>query len=245
MAAYTTWTKVQQLYPRADDVEAVGANQTALIAAKQNLFHSFIRHIHKNDLTTIDEAVSEAVALLIVDELRRRAQTDDDERSVEVSYPHFKGITSPEGAGAHALIHAIREGWIVLTQDKADKDLEYPEVTAAAGNTSTGTVECYLPHEYKSDRIDTFTIKCTTGGRVDVATAVFSVYQNYGATPIGTGLAASGAWAHITNELYIRFLDTALTGAMFVVNDTWTIVAVPPTNPSRSAGPSEYGVYLG
>jgi hypothetical protein len=245
MAAYTTWTKVVQLYPRAGDVESVSGNQTALIAAKQNLFHSFIRHIHKNDLTTIDECVSEAVALLIVDELRRRAQTDDDERSVEVNYPHYKGITTPEGAGAHALIHAIRDGAIVLTQDKSDKDVLYPAVTPATGNTSVGTVECYLPHEYKSDRIDTFTIKCTTGGRVDVATAIFSVYQNFGATPIGMGLAASEAWTHISNELYVRFVDTALTGAMFVVNDTWTIVAVPPTNPSRSTGPTEYGSYLG
>lgn len=246
MAAYTTWAKVVALYPRASDVEPDSADQTALIASYSNLFHSFIRQIHKSDLTgTLDEAVTQAVALLIVDELRRRAQTDDDERNVEVSYEHYKGITSQEGAAAHSLIDSIRRGAIVLTQDKADRDIHYPEVTPGSGNTSTGAIDCYLPHEYKSDRTDTFTLKCTTAGRVDAETARFSCYMNYNATAIETDITPSTEWTHITNELYVRFRDTALTGAMFVLNETWTIVAVPPTAEAQSSGPREFDVYLG
>ena len=82
MASYTTWQKVVDLYPRAADVESDSDNQTALIVAKSNLFHSFIRGIHKDDLTSpYDEPVKEAVALLVVDELRRRTQTDDERGS--------------------------------------------------------------------------------------------------------------------------------------------------------------------
>lgn len=244
MASYTTWAKVVELYPRAADVEADSADQTALITAYSGLFHSFIRHIHKADLTSpYDTAVSEAVALLIVDHLRRRAQTDDDERAVTVEYEHYKGITTPEGAAAHATIDSIRRGALVLAQDDSEHDLHYPEVIATSGNTSVGTVQVYLPHEYKSDRSDTIRIVCSTSGRVDDGTAAFSWYLNYNATAVGSGIACSDDWTHLQNELYIRFVDTALTSNSFVATDSWTVTVKPSTNPARASGPRQADVY--
>lgn len=240
---YTTWGKVIDLWPRAGDVEKFDADQTAIITAKCNLFQSYIRLIHKEDLTSpYDEIVKMTVTNLVIDELKTRNITDDAEL-IEVEYDHFKGLVTKHGAAAHSTIDAIRRGAVVLGQDTAEHDVHHPRAIAASGNTSAGTVEVYLPHEYKSDRSDEYLIKITTAGRVDDSTAIFEVYVNNNATASSTGNTCGTGWSHLANELYIRFLDQAQTADQFVLNDTWTITVHPTTGESRTTSPKNFDFY--
>ena len=242
---YTTWAQVLDLWPRASQVEKFDANQTALITAKCNLFQSYIRLIHKEDLLSpYDEIVKMTVANLVIDELKTRNVTDDSEL-IDVEYDHFMGRVTKHGAAAHSTIDAIRRGAVVLGQDTAAHDVHHPRAIPASGNTSAGKVEVYLPHEYKSDAADEYLIKISTAGRVDDADATFDVFVNNNATAASTGNTCGSAWAHLGYELYVRFLDQAQTADQFVINNTWTITVHPSTTESRTTSPRTFDLYAG
>jgi len=238
---YTTWAQVLDLWPRADQVEKFTANQTALITAKCNLFQSYIRLIHKEDLLSpYDEIVKMTVANLVIDELKTRNITDDSEL-IDVEYDHFMGRVTRNGAAAHSTIDAIRRGSVVLGQDTAAHDVHHPRAIPASGNTSAGKVEVYLPHEYKSDQSDEYLIKISTAGRVDDGDALFDVYVNNNATASSTGNTCGTGWGHLGNELYIRFLDQAQSADQY----TWTITVHPTTGESRTTSPRNFDFYVG
>ena len=245
MATYTTWQKVVDMFKLAADVESVGASQTALITAKSNLFQGYIRMIHKEDLTgTLDEIVTMTVANLVAEELKGRCATDDSEW-LDVDYEHFKGRVTRFGAAAHSTIDAIRRGAIVLTQDVAERDLLHPTPIPGSANTSTGKVECYLPHEYKASTVNTYLMKITTAGRVDDGTAKYSVYVNNNVTAASTGNTCSDSWVELGYELYVRFRDGDQSGNEFILNDTFTVTGYPPLSSARTTGPYNLEFFSG
>lgn len=245
MASYTTWQKVVDLFPLAANVESDTGNQTTLITDKSNLFQTFIRGIHKEDLTSpYDEPVKMAVAYLVIDELKKRRISDDSELEF-VQFDHIAGKFTDAGVMAHSIIQGVVKGSIVLSQDDTVSDSQSPHTIPGSSNTSAGKTKALLPHEYKSNTVDTFLIKITTAGRVDAETAVFSWYLNNNATAIGTGVKCTTTPIHLRNELYVYFQDAALTGEQFAIDDTWTITAIPPLAQTRTQSPYNFEVFSG
>ena len=244
MAAYTTWAKVLELYPPADDVEPTSGDQTQLIADMSDLFQGYIRGIHKDDLTTVDSIVNRTVALLCINELRGRRATGSGEREF-VEFPHFGGDLFAQGREAHGYIASIRSGAFVLQQDVAGHDVTHPEVIPASGNSGAGTVEAHLPHEWKDNRSARITIKVTTAGRVDDEDMRYSWYRDNSATESGSDATPSADWVHLEHELYLRFKDPAQTGESFAANDVYTLDVYPPDTAAQSTGPTEIATYLG
>jgi hypothetical protein len=80
---------------------------------------------------------------------------------------------------------------------------------------------------------------------VDDGTARFRVnFQNDAASPLATSLVPTTFPVHIRNELYLSFRDSALAGASFVINNTWTVTAYPAETNSRGRGPKEVNLFL-
>ena len=242
--SYTTWAKVTSLYELADDIEPdVSTNQADLITAKSDEFHAYIRKLHKADLTApLDEIVKLAVAHLVVEELRQRRHSDDDELEL-AEFPHITGKFTSNGLQAHGIIAGILRGHIVLTQDHAQLDVHKPEPVTIT-NAGGGRIETVLPYTYTGDGVDIYRIKCTTAGRADDGSAVFSVWCNEDAVSVAT-ISASTGLTSLGEGLYIRFLDAATTGDSFDVNDEWTVTALPEHGARQTPGPRQLEFYSG
>ncbi len=239
---YTTWAKVLELYKRADDVEPAGADQTALMEEMTQMFQGYIRHLHKNDLTTVDAIVNKAVAHLCIEELRTRVATNLNERTA-ATFDHISGMFFPEGIKAHSLIDSIRQKKYVLVQDATAHDVHNPEVLPAAGNTGAGIIRVYLPHEWKEEEGAVFKLECTTSGRVDDATARFSIERDNEATDSTTDATPSVDWAHIVSELYWRAFDDSDSGNSFVSTDTWSFTVFAPGAVVQTTGPRQVNFF--
>ncbi len=242
---YCDWAKVLSVYSVASQVESNGANQTALIEAKSEQVAALLRPLSGTDLESpYDEGVKLATAYLVQGELERRRLVEGHELT-EARFDHITGEFTSGELAAHAIIQSYRRGEMVLRQCATGKDIHHPDVVLGASNTSVGRVECYLPHEYKSDRTDEWLIKCTTGGRVDDGDARFSIYKNNNATAEASDVVPQEEWYHLGNELYVRWRDTALSSASWVQNDTWAVTARPMTAEARDPGPRTFEMYSG
>lgn len=203
----------------------------------------YLRAITTRDLESpYDEAVAMATAYLVAGELERR-RLGDDTQLTEMEFDHAAGKFTSSEQAAHSIIQSYLRGNIVLRQSASDRDVTRPDVAPASGNGSVGKIEAYLPHEYQSNKADTWILKCTTAGRVADSTAKFSVFLNYGATAVSTDVTASDSQTHLGNELYVRFRDMALTANSFDVNDEWTIKAYPSSSETRTGGIRELNFY--
>lgn len=244
MPTYTTWAKILELYPRAADVEATGGDQTQLIDDMSELFHGYIRHLHKYDLTTVDKIVDRAVALLCINELKTRRGGNLAEREV-ASFDHISGLFFAEGIEAHGYIDSIRQGKYTLSQDAHQHDVHNPEVLPASGNTGVGNIKIWLPIEWKDDQIAYFEMKCTTAGRVDDEDARFSIFRDNDATAISTDVTPPTDWTEIVDKLYWRSWDDSDSGNSFEVDDVWTFTVFPSTAVAQGGKAGQVEFYAG
>ena len=241
---YTTWPKVLSLYPTAADIESVGAEQTKLIQAKSDEFHSYIRARHKADLESTgdvdkpyDELVMKCVANLVIEDLRQRRISDDSELEL-ATFPHITGKFTNQGLQAHGIIAGIIAGKIVLAQDHAEVDVNAPEAVVVT-KVGPGRIQVLLPTRYDSLTVDVHRIRITTAGRADAATARFTHWVNENAVSVTTDCIVDGGAYHLGANLYAKFSDVAPTADSFNTGDEWMITAVPDTVQRQAGGPRQ------
>lgn len=246
-AEYCTWDDVKGRYPLAEDVGSYdqSADQDALIQSQTNLFRSWIRNVHKEELTSpYDEIVVDAVAWLCAGFLERRVMVNPDQELQYVEFDHIRGAFTPGEIQAHTQIQAIKRGDAVLGQDVHKRDIGQPEVEIGSSNSGAGTIEAILPHEYKAHVKGVYKFVCTTTGRVDDGSAMFSVYFQNAETPFLTSVAATNTPTHIRNEFYVSFADASTDGSdSFEADDEFTITVFPPDVDHQRHGPRQINVF--
>ncbi len=244
-AQYCTWAKVQQYYPQADLVEPTAGDQTTLIEQKTNFFRAFLRSTRKTELTApYDEPVQIAVAQLVVDELKRRAMTDDSDLVFQ-EFKHVRGMMTDSQAEAHSLIEGMLSGDVILTEDPAEHDLEWPASVPAAGNTGNGVIHARLPYGYEDTKTGIYYVEFTTAGRVDDGTAKYKWHYNNSETANDTGVVPTGDLAEIAYGLYLSFVDGSRSGDSFDLGDNYTITCYHRTEQARTHGPQQIDYYSG
>lgn len=245
MAAYCTWAKVVQYFSQAAQVEPDAGEQTTLITQKTNFFRSYVRSTRKTELTPpYDEPVQIAVAQLVVDELKRRSITDDSDLVFQ-EFRHIRGMMTDSQSEAHSIIEGILTGAVVLSEDPAEHDLDWPAVVPGDSNTGAGVVVARLPYGYEDTKKGIYYIEFTTAGRVADETAKYKWHYNNAAEASDTDVTPANDLKEFAYGLYLSFVDGALTGDSFAVGDNFTVTCYHRSEKARTTGPQQIDYYSG
>lgn len=205
-----------------------------------SIFRAYTRNVRRAALTRnaqgdYDALARKIVAGLVAGELERK-DTADQSQLIEMDFGFQRRLYAPLEAEAWGHIAALRSGDAVFDEDPALRDTVFPDPVALEANTGTGEIFAKLPYGYKGTTPGNYRIKCTTAGRVDAASARFSIFYQGNATPLASAVVPTADWLHVQNELYIMFRDPLTSGTSFQLDDEWVLQVFPPDTSARGRG---------
>lgn len=249
--AYCVWADVVNVFPEASDIEATGADQTAIIAAATELTDAllspFMRTPVQQDGGAYPTLIVEICALLAADHTAWRVLADDAEVR-EVEYDGTIYTLTLYGVRALGYIRALANRQAALDADVTPPEVKTPLVEVSFTTTNGTFTARFADGLFTRNAKSTykFTIS-SSGGTVAGEDLTFTVKRDndedvYEASaPLAI---TSSDWYAIEYGLQIRCVDAASSPA-WTQNETITVTCESMESDVKSGGLRSVEVNLG
>jgi len=242
--AYCDWTDVESVFPLAGTIEAVGDNQSELLAEASDLADAYLAGVIRTPVeipsgdTAYPRLVVRVTALLCADLVAAR-RFDGPEDQWQHDYDGHSYMGTRFGHRAMAQIQAMRQAKAFTEEQDTEPDLSIPKLDVSGFTTTDGTVEVrFLNGRFMRETRTTylFEVRTHTGTVAegdlswiitrDADEELYDVYN-----PL---VVPDTGWINIENGLQVRFVDGAT--AAWENAETFEIVCEPFTDQVADPG---------